>query len=177
MRKSDGAAAAAGSGESDEATRAVLRAVPVLVLFWLVLSGHFEVLFLILGAVSVLLVCLLWRRAGVVERDGVTLPLVLRLLRYLPWLGVQVLVSAFAVVRKVWSPRPDLRPVVDSTPSSGLSVLSQVVYANSITFTPGTLSFDVDDDSIKVHSLDEAGVEGLRGGAMLRQVRRLEPRR
>jgi multicomponent Na+:H+ antiporter subunit E len=164
-------------GESRTALWSVLRTAPVLVVFWLVLSGHFEVLFLAFGTVSVLLVCLLAYRANLTERDGITLPLVLRLPRYLSWLGKEVLVSAFAVVRKVWSPRPALRPVVDSTPSQDLSVLSQVVYANSITFTPGTLSFDVDDDCIKVHSLDESGVEDLRAGAMLRRVRRLEPRR
>jgi multicomponent Na+:H+ antiporter subunit E len=157
--------------------RSVLRTVPVLVVFWLVLSGHVEVLFLSLGVVSIVLVCLISYRAGVIEREGITFPLVMRLPRYLLWLGKEVLVSAFGVVRKVWSPRPALRPVVDSTPSLNLSELSQVVYANSITFTPGTLSFDVDDDCINVHSLDEAGVEQLRAGAMLRRVRRLEPRR
>lgn len=155
----------------------VLRTGPILFGFWMVLSGHFEALFLFLGALSVLLVCLVSRRAGFADRDGVTLPLVLRLPRYLLWLGVEVLVSAFAVARKVWSPRPRLRPVVDSTPSRGLSELAQVVYANSITFTPGTLSLDVDDDDIKVHSLDESGLEGLDAGTMLRRVRRLEPRR
>lgn len=142
----------------------------------MVLSGHVEVLFLALGVASIVLVCLISYRAGVLDGDGVTLALVLRLPRYLLWLGKEVLVSAFAVVRMVWSPRPELRPVVESTPTTGLSEVSQVIYANSITFTPGTLSFDVDDDCVKVHSLDEAGVEELRSGAMLRQVRRLEPR-
>lgn len=157
--------------------RAVLRTAPVLVVFWIVLSGHVEPLFLSLGAVSVLLVCLISHRAGVLERDGITLALVLRLPRFLLWLGKEALVSAFGVVRKVWSPRPALRPVVDPTPSPDMSEFSQVVYANSITFTPGTLSFDVDDDCINVHSLDPEGVEELRAGKMLRRVRRLEPRR
>lgn len=157
--------------------RAVLRTAPVLVVFWIVLSGHVEPLFLALGAVSVLLVSLVSHRAGVVGRDGVTLNMVLRLPPYLLWLVKEVLVSAFGVVRKAWSPRPDLRPVVDPTPSPDLSELSQVVYANSITFTPGTLSFDVDDDCINVHSLDPEGIEELRAGKMLRRVRRLEPRR
>lgn len=157
--------------------RSVLHTAPVLIVFWIILSGHFEVLFLSLGAASVLLVCLISHRAGVLERDGITVALVLGLPRYLLWLGKEVLVSAFGVVRKVWSPHPVMRPVVEPIPSAGLSEVAQVVYANSITFTPGTLSFDVDDDCVNVHSLDEAGVEELRAGAMLRRVRRLEPRR
>lgn len=165
------------SGAREKAARSVLGTAPVLVVFWIVLSGHVEVLFLSLGAASIVLVCLISYRAGVLDGEGITLALVLRLPRYLLWLGKAVLVSAFGVVRKVWSPRPDLRPVVESVPSTGLSEVSQVVFANSITFTPGTLSFDVDDDCVNVHSLDEAGVDDLRSGAMLRQVRRLEPRR
>lgn len=157
--------------------RSVLHTAPVLVVFWIVLSGHFEPLFLSLGAASVLLVCLIAHRAGVLDADGVTFARVLRLPPYLLWLVKEVLVSAVGVVRKVWSPRPALRPIVAKTPSAGLSELTQVVYANSITFTPGTLSFDVDDDCVNVHSLDEAGIEDLRSGAMLRRVRRLEPRR
>lgn len=157
--------------------RSVLHTAPALIVFWIILSGHFEVLFLSLGAASVLLVCLISYRAGVLERDGVTFTLVLRLPGYLLWLVKEVLVSAVGVVRKAWSPRPDLAPIVAKTPSPGLSEVGQVVYANSITFTPGTLSFDVDDDCINVHSLDEAGIEDLRDGAMLRRVRRLEPRR
>ncbi len=165
------------SDERGKTLRSVLHTAPVLVVFWMILSGHVEVLFLSLGAASVLLVCLISHRAGVLEGDGVTFALVLRLPRYLLWLVKAVLVAAVGVVRKVWSPRPDLRPVVDRTPSAGLSELSSVVYANSITLTPGTLSFDVDDDCINVHSLDEAGLEDLRAGAMLRRIRRLEPRR
>jgi multicomponent Na+:H+ antiporter subunit E len=57
------------------------------------------------------------------------------------------------------------------------SDLLQVVYANAITLTPGTLSLDVGDDRIEVHSLDPTGVEELHEGAMLSRVRRIGPRR
>jgi multicomponent Na+:H+ antiporter subunit E len=155
----------------------ILRMALPLALFWLVLSGHFDPLFLVLGTFSVVLVCLVSWRAGIVGHEIPSIPLALRLTRYFPWLGKEVLVSALAVVRKVWSPRPALRPVVAATPSPDMTELSQVLYANSITFTPGTLSLDVDEDQIKVHSLEEADVETLRSGRMLRQVQRLEARR
>lgn len=157
--------------------RGTLRAAPLLVLFWAVLSGHFDPLFLVLGTFSVVLVCMLTWRARLGEQETVSVPLSLRLLRYLPWLVKDVLVSAVAVVRKVWAPRTALRPVVGITPTDDLSSLSQVVYANSITFTPGTLSLDVDEDRIKVHSLEAADIESLNTGRMLRRVQRLEARR
>lgn len=150
------------------------RMVPPLALFWLVLSGHYTVLLLVLGGVSVVLVCWVSWRAGFPEREAVALPLSPGLPRYAVWLAKEVLVSAVAVVRKVWSPRPAVRPVVETTPADDLSLLAQVVYANSITLTPGTLSLDVDPDRIEVHGLDAEDVATLRGGRMLREVRKLE---
>jgi multicomponent Na+:H+ antiporter subunit E len=147
---------------------------PPLILFWLVLSGHYTGLLLTLGGVSVALVCWLSWRAAFPERESVAFPLSPRLPRYAVWLVKEVLVSAFAVVRRVWSPRPGLRPSVARTPSPHLSVLTQVVYANSITLTPGTLALDVDEDQIEVHALDPDDLDDLRDGRMLRRVRALE---
>jgi multicomponent Na+:H+ antiporter subunit E len=150
-----------------------LRTVPVLAVFWLVLSGHVEPLLLALGAVSVAVVCWLAWRADLDQQPGVTARFALRLPLFSLWLGMKVLVSALAVVRKVWSPRLVLRPVVAPTPARDLPELSRVVYANAITLTPGTLSLDIGDDRIDVHSLEPAGIDELREGAMLRRVRQL----
>jgi multicomponent Na+:H+ antiporter subunit E len=150
-----------------------LRTAPVLAVFWLVLSGHVEPLPLALGALSVALVCWLAWRADLDRHHGMSARFALRLPLFALWLGMKVLVSALAVVRKAWSPRLVLRPVVAPTPARDLPELAQVVYANAITLTPGTLSLDIDDNHIEVHSLEPAGVEELREGAMLRRVRQL----
>jgi multicomponent Na+:H+ antiporter subunit E len=150
--------------------RWLLQTVP-LVLFWLVLSGHYTLLLLSLGAVSTALVVALTRRAGVAD-VRVTARRLVRLPWYFAWLGGQVLVSAAAVARLAWSPRSALRPVVETVPLPSMSALSQAAYANSITFTPGTLALDVDDDHIRVHALQPGSVEVLRGGEMARRVLR-----
>lgn len=157
------------------AVRILLRTAPVPALFWLVLSGHYSPLLLTLGAVSVLVVCWLTWRSGIAGHR-LTLSFALRLPRYFLWLIGQEVISACAVARTVWSPRMDLRPVVRSTPADGLSERSLVVYANSITLTPGTLSLAVHDDSIEVHSLKAADIDALDEGAMLNRVRRTEAR-
>jgi len=151
--------------------------VPLLTAFWLVLSGHFDPLMLALGAVSIAVVCAMaWRAELYLHRD-LTARFALRLPRFFLWLGGQVFVSSLTVVRKVWSPRMDLRPVVRSTPAQDLPELSQVTYANAITLTPGTLSLDISDKLIRVHSLEQAGVDELRKGAMLSRVPRPGARR
>lgn len=150
------------------------RTGPLFVAFWLVLSGHYEPLLLTLGAFSIALVCWLTWRADLLDSQYLTARRILRLPSYLAWLGAQVLRSAVAVARLAWSPSGRPRPVVESTPLPPMSALGQVTYANSITLTPGTLSLDVDDDQIQVHSLDPLGVSALRAGAMVRRVEQLE---
>jgi multicomponent Na+:H+ antiporter subunit E len=108
--------------------------------------------------------------------DEQPIRLTLSLPRYVAWLAVQMLVAAVRVARLVWLPRPALRPVVGRVPANDMSHLAQTIYANSITVTPGTLAMTVDDESIEVHSLQAAGLEDLRRGAMLGRVRRLESR-
>lgn len=169
-------AASAQQHPRRKSTLRFLRTALFPVVFWLLLSGHYEPLLLTLGALSVAVVCWLTRRADL-DHQSVTVAFALRLPRYFLWLGGKVLVSTYAVARKVWSPRPDLRPVGEPTDAQDLPELSQVVYANSITLTPGTLSLDVEADHIEVHSLDRSGVEELREGAMLRRVRQTEARR
>jgi multicomponent Na+:H+ antiporter subunit E len=157
--------------------RWILRVAPAFVVFWLVLSGHFTALFLILGALSVALVCWITWRADVIRHDEIPPRLLVRLPWYFLWLGKEVLLASLTVLRAIWSPRTVLVPVVETTPARDLAEVPQVVYANSITLTPGTLSLALGDGHIEVHSLDAAGVATLDEGKMLRQVQRLEERR
>jgi multicomponent Na+:H+ antiporter subunit E len=159
-------------GTRRDAVRRMVPMVPLLAAFWLVLSGHFEPLMLALGAVSIIVVCAMaWRAELYLHRD-LTARFALRLPHFFLWLGAKVFISSLGVVRKVWSPRLVLRPVVASTPARDLSELSQVTYANSITLTPGTLSLDISDKLIRVHSLEQTDIDELRTGAMLSRVPR-----
>lgn len=154
----------------------ILRLALPLMAFWLILSGHYTPLFIGLGVFSVALVCWVAWRADVIDDEGIPVHLLLGLPRYLTWLGKEVLVSAVTVARQVWNPRLTLRPTMDTVSSKDMSELSQVVYANSITLTPGTLSLAVDDDGIEVHSLAPEGITELHAGGMRRRVQRLEAR-
>ncbi len=149
------------------------QTVPLLILFWLALSGHYTALLLALGALSIALVCWLTARAGLVDLSLLSGRYLFRLPAYVGWLAGQVLISALTVARLAWSGRITVRPVVESTPLPPMSALGQVIYANSITLTPGTLALDVYDDRIEVHSLQAASMPALRAGGMADRVRRL----
>lgn len=163
-----------GAAERTRTRWWIPQTAPALVVFWLVLSGHFDALLLTLGAVSVAVVCWLTVRAEVLDGEDLSARRLLRLPGYLTWLAAEALRSAAAVTRLVWAPRLALRPVVEPVPMPPMSPVGEVTYANSITFTPGTLALDVEEDYIRVHSLETASIETLRAGRMLRRVRRLE---
>jgi multicomponent Na+:H+ antiporter subunit E len=156
--------------------RRALGLVPSLALFWLLLSGHYTVLLLGFGVLSLGVVAVLVRRTEAVDGTRFRARLPTRAPRYAVWLAGQIVVSSLAVVRQVWSPRLALHPAVGVTPVDGLSEVGTVAYANSITLTPGTLSLQVDEAGIEVHALRGADLEELRSGAMLDHVQGLEAR-
>lgn len=147
-----------------------LKLLPLLAAFWLAISGHYTWLLLILGALSVVLVVWVIWRMQVVDHESLPLRLVPRLPRYLLWLSGQIIMSALTVLRLVWSPRSRVRPAVGTVPAADLPDLSKVIYANSITLTPGTLSVTFRDDDIEVHTIQREGIADLRDGAMRARV-------
>lgn len=165
-----------GAGGTRTAARRALSLVPPLAAFWLLLSGHYTALLLVLGLLSVVVVT--WLVCRMVAADGVDVALrpSLRAPLYAAWLVGQILTSSLAVLRQVLSPRLAPRPAVGPTPTDGLSETATVAYANSITLTPGTLSLQVDDASIEVHALRESDLEDLRAGGMRERLRHLERR-
>jgi multicomponent Na+:H+ antiporter subunit E len=54
------------------------------------------------------------------------------------------------------------------------SEIGRVVYANSITLTPGTVSVVVEQGTIAVHALTREAGEEVEAGAMDRRVTHLE---
>lgn len=143
--------------------------------FWLLLSGHYTWLLLAFGVISIAVtVWVASRMQG--SRVRLSVRMAVRLPGYCLWLAGQILLSAVAVLRQVWSPRLAPQPRVDVTPVEGMSELSQTIYANSITLTPGTLSLAVDDQGIEVHALRSDDLDDLQAGSMLRRVKPLEGR-
>ena len=135
----------------------------LLVVLWLLLSGHFDPLLLFLGAASCGLVLYLALRMDRVDGEGI--PLALRAgpwLRYLPWLGVEIVKSNLAVARVLIDRTLPIRPTAFRVESTQHSLLGHVIFANSITLTPGTVSIDLHGDAIDVHSLLVPDLEALR---------------
>lgn len=144
-----------------------------LYVFWLVLSGHYTVLLLALGAVSSLLVAGLLRRMDRVDGMDFSPRPSLGLVAYGVWLLWNVVKSNVDVARRIWDPALPVDPGWTRLPVGLSTPLEKTLYANSITLTPGTLTADVHDDQFLVHGLSSRELEALHGGEMERRIRRL----
>jgi multicomponent Na+:H+ antiporter subunit E len=73
-------------------------------------------------------------------------------------------------------PKLPIEPRMMRVRASQRTALGKVIYANSITLTPGTVTVDFDeaDSTILVHALTETAHQGLLTGEMDRRVRALE---
>ncbi len=146
----------------------------VLYLVWLLLSGFFEPLLLGFGLVSCLGVVFIARRMDVIDREGHPIHLGWRAVPYWLWLGVEIVKANLDVARRIVDPRLPISPVVIKVKTSQRSELGKVIYANSITLTPGTVSMLVDDDGITVHAIAREAAEELAAGEMDRRVAGME---
>ena len=141
---------------------------------WLALSGHYTPFLLAIGAACTAFAVAVALRMDVVDHEGHPIHLGYRVPLYWCWLTIQILLSALAVTRIVLSPRLRIDPVLETVPSSQKSDLGKVIYANSITLTPGTLSTSVTADGIEVHALTRRGMDELKEGGMDRRVTQVE---
>ena len=141
-----------------------------LTIVWLLLSGFFEPLLLILGSLSVLLVVLLVKKMDRIDGEVKSVPLSPKFLYFLLWLAGEVVKSSIDVARLVWKPALKLSPVVFRIQTNRQSKLGKVTYVNSITLTPGTVAVDIEDQTITVHALRQQTADDLQTGNMEKRI-------
>ncbi len=142
--------------------------------FWVVMSGYFTPFLLGVGAVASVLVVLFARRLDVVDRESHPPQSLSVMLTYWPWLAWEVVKSAWDVTKVILSPSLPISPTIVRVRPSQRSDVGRVIYANSITLTPGTVTIVAGRDEFIVHAITRAGAESLVAGDMDRRVARVE---
>ena len=146
----------------------------LLFIVWLLLSGHYTSPLMTYGALSCAGIVLLVRHLGILDEEALPVHLSLRWLVYAPWLMKEIVLSNIAVAKVILTPGLPIHPRMIRLTASQSSDVSRVIYANSITLTPGTVTLDVRGSEFLVHSLTSDSAEGLLSGEMDRRVSRVE---
>ena len=147
----------------------------VLSCLWLLLSGLFDnLLILSLGLASVLFVLHIANRMDVIDHEGHPVHLGRRVVAYWPWLLWEIVKANIDVAKIIISPKMEIQPHFFEVDASQTSELGHVIYANSITLTPGTVTVDVDDGVLRIHALTNDAADGVISGEMDKKVASVE---
>jgi multicomponent Na+:H+ antiporter subunit E len=149
----------------------------LLAIAWLLWSFHFTPLLLTLGGLSILLVLWLVGRMRIVDEEASLVDLKnVPSFFYVPWLVLEIIKANLDVARVILTPSLPIRPRMVRVPATQSTALGKVIYANSITLTPGTVTVDVDEEegTLLVHALTPVAYDGLLSGEMGERVRNLE---
>ena len=133
--------------------KAVASAIFLMAL-WLLMSGVYKSLVIGFGLGSVLLIMVILWRMDKVDGDHVQIRLnPIRFLGYIIWLFGEIAKSNWAVTRVILAPVMPIRQKMLDVPQSQKTDLAQVIFANSITLTPGTISVETEESGLLVHAL------------------------
>lgn len=148
-----------------------------LAVFWLLLSGYFhEPLLLSLGALSVIVTVYLALRIDRHDGERVSLKVDLPIVRYWIWLLIEIVKANIDVTKIILARKMPLSPRMIRVKATQPTDMGVVIYANSITLTPGTVTVDIDGDELVVHAITQELADGLTGGDMGDRCTALGPR-
>lgn len=134
-----------------------MRSIAILIVLfalWLLLSGIYTTMITGLGFASSLLVLVIINRMDAQDGDSVQIQLSpLRFAKYMVWLMVEIARANWAVTKTILSRDMNIRQHLFTVPYTQKTDLAQVIFANSITLTPGTITVETEDGQFLVHAV------------------------
>jgi multicomponent Na+:H+ antiporter subunit E len=112
------------------------------------------------------------------REDRYAFPLILtwRLLPYWVWLIKEIFWANVAVAKVILDPKLPISPIIVPFKACAESDLGRMIYANSITLTPGTITTGTDGEILRIHALTWHDVDGREEDEMGHRVCALEGR-
>ena len=150
--------------------------------FWLLLSGHYQAKYIVIGALAAGLVTLLSNdlfylalRYGESAEPKIQLVLLQlwRFLLYLPWLLSRIIMANIQVAYLVLHPKMPIDPGLLVFRTRMKKGIAQVTLANSITLTPGTITTSLENGRYIIHTLKRPLAGELEDATMQNKIARV----
>lgn len=93
---------------------------------------------------------------------------------YVAVLMVLIVKANIDTIKLIVSNRYDIEPTLVTFDVHFDSDVAKVLFANSITLTPGTITAEVEGDTYRVHALDVSFVDGINEGKIIDILHRME---
>ena len=149
----------------------VIGITSLLCIFWILLSGQFELLMLGLGLLSLALTVFLAKRMNLIDDESFPLHLFSQFPAFFIYILKEIVKANIEVVKRIIkSDRKSISPQFIEIPAPQKSELGRVIYANSITLTPGTVSVALSKNKLTVHALTKETAQELTEGSMAQKI-------
>lgn len=132
--------------------------------FWLLLSASLHWQHLMVGALLSAVLTVVWSNIKIGKSDhrtSFTLKQCFMMLYYLLCLAWEILKANIMVALIVLNPKLPISPGLVIMRNELKHDLMRVLYANSITLTPGTITVDLSGDYHVVHAVTESAGRGV----------------
>jgi multicomponent Na+:H+ antiporter subunit E len=148
----------------------------LLLMLWVSLSGYFMVLPLVPGVIALFISVLLYKKVKSNSSYKFSFALnVYKFILYIPWLIKEILLSNYHVTKLILFKKPS--PKIITLKNTLKTKTASVVFANSVTLTPGSIVLDANEEHFLIHALDKDIAEGMLSGALEKRIENLENRK
>ena len=140
---------------------------------WFILSGSSANFYLISGVCSSFVALIIVEKLfleTIIKQQTYS---ILYSIKYVFWLMFEIFKSTQNIIKIIWQPNLKISPSFGFVSTELSDKLAKIIYANSITLTPGTLTMKLDANRLVVHSLTNSGFEELSEGKMESQLVKL----
>jgi multicomponent Na+:H+ antiporter subunit E len=142
--------------------------------FWVLISGRFQIKYLLIGVGASIVVTYLTHdllynsRTGkiVSSATGYSLACSLRLIAYIPWLVWAVIKCNIQMALIILNPHLPIDPGFLQFKTQLTKKVSMVTLANSVTLTPGTITVDLTNNTFIIHAINRGSASDLESGLM-----------
>lgn len=146
------------------------------VLFWIILNGRITLEIVLLGLLFALVIYgfafkflgLTWQKEKKIWKCAIWG------IQYVAILFKEIVIANLTVSKIILSKKIKIHPVIVKFPAPVKSHLLQVILADSITLTPGTITVRLYEEKFEVHCLDESLAEGLDDSVFVKMLKKLE---
>ena len=148
----------------------------LLFFLWIILNGRMTAEIVVLGLIFAAVVySFAWKFMGLtLEREKSFWKHFTWGVQYIAILLREIVIANIAVLKIVLSPKKKVHPVIVSFDAPLKKHILQVILADSITLTPGTITVRLYEEKFEVHSLDESMAKGLDDSIFVKMLKKWE---
>lgn len=148
----------------------------LLLLLWIVFNEKITLEIVLLGMImSGLVYWFAYKFAGLtLKKELLAAKRAGYMLEYVGVLCIEIIKANLITIKVIASHRYEIEPVLVSFDVHFETQTAKVLFANSITLTPGTITVDIVEDKYTVHALDVSYIDGINNGKIVEILHRME---